>query len=78
MVESCVFSKTYIVFPKKTSNKGLNKNWFPAKFQKTLYGIDFAMTFWMNLMAVGAQVIAKQLDCIYQKISLPGKAQVID
>ena len=39
------FPKHTLFFQKKTSNKGLNKNWFPAKFQKTLYGIDFAMTF---------------------------------
>ena len=47
-------------------------------FKQTLYGIDFSMTLWMNLMAAGAQVIVKQLDCTSQKISLPGKAQVID
>ena len=61
------------------NNKGLNKNWFHEKiFKQTLYGIDFSMTLWMNLMAAGAQVIVKQLDCNSQKISLPGKAQVID
>ena len=78
MVESCV-SKNYVVsFIKKTIKVWTKTGFMKKIFKQTLYGIDFSMTLWMNLMAAGAQVIVKQLDCTYQKISLPGKAQVID
>ena len=78
MVESCV-SKNYVVsFIKKTIKVWTKTGFMKQIFKQTLYGIDFSMTLWMNLMAAGAQVIVKQLDCTYQKISLPGKAQVID
>ena len=73
------FQKLRCFFYLKKTIKVWTKTAFMKKiFKQTLYGIDFSMTLWMNLMAAGAQVIVKQLDCISQKISLPGKAQVID
>ena len=70
------FQKLRCFFYFKKNNKGLNKNWFHEKiFKQTLYGIDFFHDSLNEFDGCGGpQVIVKQLDCTYQKISLPGKS----